>query len=239
LTDATGIELVLSGVERLNSIGPGERDHGPLRTIFQKARYEYPNINPDVSLRLAVKALNDTMNPEGLVPSYLVFGILPRFPALNSELPTQVDKMKKLESARAEMETITSELRVRRALSANITTASTKSYLAGQKVLVYWHNVSLHRVRTKLQGLKTNKFKLIEMARRSNIQFLIPNLTLISSTTNLWIPYIVCWNHSTASSNAWLKCFSQKCYTRQIQEEWMRSLSAKQKEIEGLISKNT
>jgi hypothetical protein len=67
LTDATGIELILSGVESHNSIGPGERYHGPLRRIFQKVRYDYPNLTPDISLRLAVKAMNDTMNPEGLV----------------------------------------------------------------------------------------------------------------------------------------------------------------------------
>jgi hypothetical protein len=144
LTDATGIELILSGVESHNSIGPGERYHGPLRRIFQKVRYDYPNLNPDISLRLAVKAMNDTMNPEGLVPSYLVFGILPRFPASKSKLPSQMDRMKALEAARAEMETITSELRVRRALSANIPTASTKSYSAGQKVLVYRETESPH-----------------------------------------------------------------------------------------------
>jgi hypothetical protein len=144
LTDALGLELILSGVESHNSIGPGERYHGRLRRIFRKVRYDYPNLTPDISLRLVVKAMNDTMNPECLVPSYLVFGILPRFPALNSKLPTQIYRMKALEAARAEMETIISELRVRRALSANIPTASTKSYSAGQKVLVYGDNESPH-----------------------------------------------------------------------------------------------
>jgi hypothetical protein len=52
--------------------------------------------------------------------------------------------MKALEAARAEMETITSELRVRRALSAIIPTASTEPYSAGQKVLVYRDNESPH-----------------------------------------------------------------------------------------------
>jgi hypothetical protein len=80
LMDATGIELILLGVESHNSIGLGERYHGPLRRIYQKIRYDYPNLNPDISLRLAVKAMSDTMNPEGLVPFYLVFCIMPRFP---------------------------------------------------------------------------------------------------------------------------------------------------------------
>jgi hypothetical protein len=42
------------------------------------------------------------------------------------------------------MKTVTSELRVHRALSANIPTPSTKSYSAGQKALVYRENYSPH-----------------------------------------------------------------------------------------------
>jgi hypothetical protein len=78
LTDATGIQLILSGVESHNSIVPGERYHASLRRIFQKIRYDFPNLNLNLILRIAVKAMNDKMNPEGLVPSYLLFGIMPR-----------------------------------------------------------------------------------------------------------------------------------------------------------------
>ena len=121
-----------------NSLGPGERYHEPLRRIYQKIRYSEPGINIQLALLLAVnltarsnaslalKAINDTMNPEGLVPSLLVFGVLPRFPPFNTELPGQAppvlvtqcppDRMRALQMARAEMETISAELSLQRAL---------------------------------------------------------------------------------------------------------------------------
>ena len=72
LTDMSGIEPSLSGVESHNSLGAGERYHDSLRRIFLKIRYSQPSIDADLAIRLAVKAMNDTMNPEGLVPSLLV-----------------------------------------------------------------------------------------------------------------------------------------------------------------------
>lgn len=55
------------------------------------------------------------MGPEGLFPSLLVFGVLPRFPEVNITLPDQVERMEALKEARAEAETITAQLRARNA----------------------------------------------------------------------------------------------------------------------------
>jgi hypothetical protein len=55
LTDATGIQLLLSGVESHNSIGRGERYHAPLRRIYQKSRYDFPNFNLNITLRMLLK----------------------------------------------------------------------------------------------------------------------------------------------------------------------------------------
>lgn len=86
LTDETGISLQMSGVENHHSLGKGERYHAPLRRIYLKIRSEAPTIPHEFAIRLAVKSMNDTMGPEGLVPSLLVFGITPRFPSTNSQL---------------------------------------------------------------------------------------------------------------------------------------------------------
>jgi len=72
--DAVGTEMVFSGIESHNSLGPGERYHEPLRRVFRKILDEYPKMHQDMVLRLALKACNDTLGPEGLVPSLLVFG---------------------------------------------------------------------------------------------------------------------------------------------------------------------
>ena len=118
LCEMVGTEIQFSGVESHHSLGSGERYHDPLRQVYLKIRYEYPSVKKEIALRLAVKALNDTMGPEGLVPSLLVFGVLPRFPAVNTSLPYQIERMEALKEARAEAATITAKLRVRKAILA-------------------------------------------------------------------------------------------------------------------------
>ena len=94
LSEMVGTQMQFSGVESHHSLGPGERYHEPLRQVYLKIRHEFPSISKETCLRLAVKALNDTMGPEGLVPSLLVFGVLPRFPAVNTSLPDKIERMK-------------------------------------------------------------------------------------------------------------------------------------------------
>lgn len=115
-----GTELQLSGVESHHLLGLGERYHAPLRQVYLKIRHEHPEVDKITALRLSVKALNDTMGPEGLVPSLLVFGVLPRFPSVNTELPDQIARMEALGKARAEAATITAQLRVRKAMLSKV-----------------------------------------------------------------------------------------------------------------------
>lgn len=65
-----------------------ERYHGPLRCAFLKIRESLSrNTTDENCLQLAVNSLNDTVGPEGLCPTMLVFGTLPwcnlRTPALS------------------------------------------------------------------------------------------------------------------------------------------------------------
>ncbi|MEM1283154.1 MAG: reverse transcriptase domain-containing protein [Chlamydiota bacterium] len=120
LCGEVGTETQLSGVESHNSIGSGERYHKPLRRIFNKINMDSPGLDREMALRIALKSINDTMGPEGLVPSLLVFGSLPRFPCVNSTLPNQRERMRALEVARAEMSTVTSELRIRKAMLSKV-----------------------------------------------------------------------------------------------------------------------
>jgi transposase InsO family protein len=43
LSNMAGITLRMSGVETQNSLGIGERMHGPLRRIYNKIRMDYPH----------------------------------------------------------------------------------------------------------------------------------------------------------------------------------------------------
>ena len=101
LAEMVGINNQKSGVESHNSIGNGERYHSPLRRIFNKINHDQPSLDFEYALRLSVKSMNDTMGPNGLVPSFLVFGTLPRFPFLNTNLPNQREILKALQVGRA------------------------------------------------------------------------------------------------------------------------------------------
>lgn len=109
-----GITLQFSGIEIHNAIAVGERYHAPLRKIFLTIRSEHTKIESDVALRLGIKALNDTMGPNGLVPSLLVFGVLPTWPAPLKHNPRQTDRFKAMNTARREMESFVAQQRIRR-----------------------------------------------------------------------------------------------------------------------------
>ena len=137
LTRLHGIELQLSGIASHNSIGVGERYHAPLRRVYSIVRAATPGMSDELSLRCAIKGMNDTLGPEGLVPTYLVYGTFPSFPVRKATNPTHEQRMKALAAARAEMATITSELRVLTALKSKLPPATQYDIQAGDNVLVY------------------------------------------------------------------------------------------------------
>jgi hypothetical protein len=92
LTDVAGIALRISGIEAHNSLGIRERHHGPLRRIYRKVKMTHPGIQPILGLKLAVKAMNDTAGEDGLLPSFLVFGISPRHQVMSTDIPTQKER---------------------------------------------------------------------------------------------------------------------------------------------------
>ena len=64
-------------VEAHNSIGIVERYHGPLRRAYQIIAVEIPDIDKDMALQMAFKAINDTTGPNRLVPTLLIFSAYP------------------------------------------------------------------------------------------------------------------------------------------------------------------
>ena len=137
LSNQCGIQLRLSGVKAHSSLGIGERLHDPLRRIYRKIIEDHPDVNPREALKIAVKAMNDTIGENGLVPTRLVFGMLPRYPILSQDVPTQNERMKAPTSAQMEMNRIVSERKVLTALNRDIPPAADRSYRLGEEVLVY------------------------------------------------------------------------------------------------------
>lgn len=82
-------------------------------------RHHFPNISFRFVLRIAVKAIHGTIKDNGLLPSRLVFGIVPRFPILNTNLSTQKDGMLAIKTAQEDMHLIIAERRLLTALTIN------------------------------------------------------------------------------------------------------------------------
>lgn len=57
----------------------------PLQRIDNEIRKEYPTCDHEMAISLANKFIKYTINSNGLVPSPLVYGVLPRFPDVNTE----------------------------------------------------------------------------------------------------------------------------------------------------------
>ena len=70
-------------------MGVDEKYHAPLRNKYLKLRQEHPDVDADLILAIATKAINDTFGPEGVVPSALVFG---EFPSLCSYLGANIPR---------------------------------------------------------------------------------------------------------------------------------------------------
>lgn len=87
--EASEIIFQASDIEWHNSLGVVEMYHVPLRRVFNAVRLDDNTVYPAlIELRLAVKSINDTTGANGLVPSLLVYGRLPRSPGQKGA-PTQ------------------------------------------------------------------------------------------------------------------------------------------------------
>jgi hypothetical protein len=77
------------------------------------------------------------MGTNGLVPSLLVFGVVPRFPLMSIDLTKQRDRMAALAAAQMEVSAIVSENQITVALAHNVPSSVDRTYEVGEEVLVF------------------------------------------------------------------------------------------------------
>ena len=104
-------------VESHNSIGMVERYHGPLRRAYQIIMTEIPEINKEMALQMAFKAINDTAGPEGLVPTLLVFGAYPRMVESDAPSPSVTQRAAAIKKAMVEIQKLRAEQQIANALN--------------------------------------------------------------------------------------------------------------------------
>jgi len=132
------IEFKETGTESHNSLGAGETYHAIVRRIYMKLRRDYPKLTPKLLLAMAIKAVNDSAGPEGLVPSLLVFGTMPKLPNVaRLEHETQKNRLRAATTARLEYEKIVCARRVQLALKSRPPPNSNQKYFPGDMIYVY------------------------------------------------------------------------------------------------------
>ena len=148
LTAIHDVQLEKSGIQSHNSLGIGERHHKPLRDTYRKLKFDHPKMQRQVLVALAIKAVNDTLGPEGIVPSALVFG---EFPSLHSFLgpmvprPTLAERAFAAQEARRHMSKHMAAIKIERSLKHRTPSAANSTYQAGDKVFVWGEKIVENR----------------------------------------------------------------------------------------------
>ena len=85
-------------------VGLVERAYPTLRRAYQVILDELQGTSTkDLVLQMAVKAVNDTASPDGLVPTLLVFGAYPRMTKLDPPAPLITARAIAIQKAMAEI----------------------------------------------------------------------------------------------------------------------------------------
>ena len=114
---AMAIEIREVPVEAHQSIGKVERYHSPLRRAYEIIRSETSGMmTADQALQAAVKAVNDTAGPNGLVPTLLVFGAYPRVTQASPPSATTFERAEAIRNAMREIRKINAQIQVATAM---------------------------------------------------------------------------------------------------------------------------
>lgn len=140
LLNTANVQRKDAGVESHSSLGETERYHPYLRHVSENVCIQHPEMSDKVTLQLASKACNDTAGPQDIVPTLLVFGVLPRMPLHPKELPDQRDRMSAVHSARSHMAKLTARTRMSTAVNLQVPAAADADLIICDPLLLYGDN---------------------------------------------------------------------------------------------------
>lgn len=122
-------------------LGKIERYHKPLRKAYKIIKVECKDIISQTSLQTVVKAVNNIIGPNGLIPTLLVFGAIPRITNDLALLKNQTQRAETVNKAIKEFKKIMAQKKVHKAIKTkngpNIESKMPISLEFGLKVLVY------------------------------------------------------------------------------------------------------
>ena len=118
-TTSLGITTKSVPVEAYWSIDMVERAHPELRRAYNIITEELKGegISKHITLQMAVKAINDTVGPDGLVPTLLVFGAYPKMTDLDPPTLTVTQQAAAIKKVMEEISKIRAQKQVNNALN--------------------------------------------------------------------------------------------------------------------------
>jgi di/tripeptidase len=119
LAFSMSIEVKEVPVEAHNSVGLVERYHALLRRAYEilKAELKNKHINKEMILQMAVKAVNDSARPDGIVLTLLVFGSYLRITKIDSLSPIIARRAEAIRAATKEVRRLYAKQQVSNALA--------------------------------------------------------------------------------------------------------------------------
>jgi hypothetical protein len=102
-----------------NSVGQVKRYYTPLRHAYEIIQDELENehINKEIMLQMAVKAINNSAGPDGIVPTLLIFGAYPRLTKIDPPSPSVTKRAEAICAATKEVRRLYAERQVKDALA--------------------------------------------------------------------------------------------------------------------------
>ncbi|KAJ5754195.1 hypothetical protein N7533_003738 [Penicillium manginii] len=128
--------------EAHNSVGKVERYHAPLHRAYEILREELKNKNIDreMILQIAVKAINNSAGPDRIIPTLLVFGAYPRITKIDPPSPSVVKRAKTIRTTTKEVRRLYTERQVNNTLAIrNGPNTTTTLSLPLQSDIRVWH----------------------------------------------------------------------------------------------------
>lgn len=104
-------------VKAYQLIGLVERAYPVLHRAYDIIKAKIPNIKKEIALQMAVKAVNNMVGPDGLVPTLLVYRAYPRISNLDPPTPLIIQRAEAICKAIIKVGKVRAEIQVQNALN--------------------------------------------------------------------------------------------------------------------------
>jgi hypothetical protein len=113
------IEVKKVLVKAYNSVGQVKRYYTPLQHAYEiiQDKLKDKHIDKEIMLQMAVKAINDSARPDGIVPILLVFGAYSRLTEIDPPSPSVTKRAEAICTATKKVRRLYAERRVKDALA--------------------------------------------------------------------------------------------------------------------------